>query len=112
MSLVWIMGTERLFWLFCSVFHRLIHCQFCSFQAIAVFGEDPREYKVLTKEFIGDEDGNVVALTTVEVDLVDGRLQEVAGSERHWPCDMVILAMVSVILFGRIDSFFLICRDL
>lgn len=62
-------------------------------EAIAVFGEDPREYKVLTKEFIGDEDGNVVALTTVEVDLVDGRLQEVAGSERHWPCDMVILAM-------------------
>ena len=35
----------------------------------AVFGEDPRKYSVMTKEFSMDESGNLTGLTTTEVTL-------------------------------------------
>ncbi|KAL3921113.1 MAG: hypothetical protein SGPRY_005014, partial [Prymnesium sp.] len=43
---------------------------------------DPRAYSILSREFIGDGDGNVKGVRT-----------EVAGSEKEWPADLVILAM-------------------
>ena len=36
-------------------------------EATAVFGEDPREYGIMTKRFIGDEQGNLQAVETVNV---------------------------------------------
>jgi len=59
----------------------------------AVFGKDPREYAVMTKEFIGDENGNVKALITQDVDMSSGRPTAVEGSEREWPCDLAVLSM-------------------
>lgn len=59
----------------------------------AVFGRDPREYAVMTKEFIGDENGNVKALITQDVDINEGRPMAVEGSEREWPCDLAVLSM-------------------
>lgn len=59
----------------------------------AVFGKDPREYSVMTKEFIGDENGNVKALITQDVDMSSGRPTAVEGSEREWPCDLAVLSM-------------------
>jgi NADPH-dependent glutamate synthase beta subunit-like oxidoreductase len=38
-------------------------------------------------------DGKLTALRTIEVNLANGRLEEVAGSEKEWPCDLAILAM-------------------
>ena len=57
-----------------------------------------REWSILTKEFIGDEKGNVKALKTVEVEWVrkDGannELVEIEGTEKNWQCDMVLLAL-------------------
>src|SRR4029079_2785857 len=52
-----------------------------------------RVYSVSTKEFLGDEQGNVRALRLVEVELVDGRFTEVEGSPRDLPADLVFLAM-------------------
>ncbi|HET6562099.1 MAG TPA: glutamate synthase subunit beta [Marmoricola sp.] len=49
-----------------------------------------RVYAVSTKEFLGDEGGNVRALRLVEV---DGSFQEVPGTERELPADLVLLAM-------------------
>ena len=37
----------------------------------AVFGKDPRVYSVMTKEFIGDDEGNVKALVTQDVEITD-----------------------------------------
>ncbi|CAM9914534.1 unnamed protein product, partial [Laminaria digitata] len=34
----------------------------------AVFGKDPRQYSVMTKEFLSDDDGNVRGLVTVDVE--------------------------------------------
>jgi glutamate synthase (NADPH/NADH) small chain len=52
-----------------------------------------RVYAVSTQEFIGDESGNVTQLHLVEVEMVDGRFSEVAGSERVIPAQLVLLAM-------------------
>src|SRR5512139_976857 len=52
-----------------------------------------RVYSVSTKEFLGDEDGNVRALRLVEVEMRDGRFEEVEGSEREIMADLVLFAM-------------------
>ncbi|MGA0896943.1 MAG: glutamate synthase subunit beta [Flavobacteriaceae bacterium] len=57
-----------------------------------------REWSILTKEFIGDNKGHVKALKTVEVywKKVPGerpQLIEKEGSEKEWPCDLVLLAL-------------------
>jgi len=63
----------------------------------AKFGKDPREFCILTKEFVGDAAGHVTGLVTVAVEWrkVDGQMKlvELPGSERHWKCDLVLLAM-------------------
>jgi glutamate synthase (NADPH/NADH) small chain len=57
-----------------------------------------RFFSVSTKEFIGDKDGNLKALKTVEVEWVfkDGerpQLKEIEGTEKTWDCDLVLLAL-------------------
>ncbi len=52
-----------------------------------------RVYAVSTKEFIGNEDGNVKSLRLVGVEFVDGKLTEVEGTEREIPADLVLFAM-------------------
>lgn len=52
-----------------------------------------RVYSVSTKEFLGDDDGNVRALRLVEVEMKDGRFADVEGSEREIPADLVLFAM-------------------
>ncbi len=58
-----------------------------------------REFAIMTKEFIGDEEGNLKALKTVNIafepDPNGGRpkMVEVEGSEKEWPADLVTLAM-------------------
>ena len=63
----------------------------------AKFGQDPRQFCLMTKEFIGDENDNLCGVRTVEVQWKqeDGRwkLNEIPGSEKNWKTDMVLLAM-------------------
>ncbi|MDP3164871.1 MAG: glutamate synthase subunit beta [Hydrogenophaga sp.] len=51
-----------------------------------------REFAISTREFIGDK-GKVTGLTTVHVEMKDGKLVEIAGTEKTYPADMVLLAM-------------------
>jgi len=67
-------------------------------EAAAVFGDDPRRYSVTTKRFVGDERGYVKEAHTVEVEWVrenGGRpvMKEIAGTEKVWPVQLVLLAM-------------------
>jgi glutamate synthase (NADPH/NADH) small chain len=67
-------------------------------EAAALFGADPRRYVTVTKRFVGNAEGRVKELHTVEVDWVkngDGRLsmKEKPGTEKVWPADLVLLAM-------------------
>lgn len=57
------------------------------------FGNDPRVYSISTKHFIGDGKGNLTGLRTVNVTMNNGKIEEVAGSEKDWPADLVLLAM-------------------
>jgi len=51
-----------------------------------------REFAVSTKEFIG-KNGQVTGLKTVQVEFKDGKMVEVAGSEKEYAADLVLLAM-------------------
>ncbi|WP_027862411.1 glutamate synthase subunit beta [Marmoricola sp. URHB0036] len=52
-----------------------------------------RVYSVSTQEFLGDDDGNVRALRLVEVEFKDGKFEEIEGTEREIPAELVLLAM-------------------
>ncbi|MEZ4716366.1 MAG: FAD-dependent oxidoreductase [Caldilineaceae bacterium] len=68
-------------------------------EAIALQGKDPRNYLILTKQMVGDENGCVKELHTVEVEWVasdnGGRPypKEIPGTEKVWQADLVLLAM-------------------
>ena len=59
----------------------------------AVFGQDPREYGVITTEFLVDDDNNLKGLRTSDAKLGPSGVEIVPDSEREWPCDLVLLAM-------------------
>ena len=51
-----------------------------------------REFAISTKSFNGEK-GKVKSLTTVQVEVKDGKLVEVPGTEKTWQADLVLLAM-------------------
>jgi glutamate synthase (NADPH) small chain len=51
-----------------------------------------REFAISTKSFSG-KDGKVTELTTVRIEMKDGKMVEVAGSEQTYKADLVLLAM-------------------
>jgi glutamate synthase (NADPH/NADH) small chain len=51
-----------------------------------------REFAISTQQFIG-KDGKVTGLKTVQVEMRDGKLCEVAGTEQEYKADLVLLAM-------------------
>jgi len=57
-----------------------------------------RYFSISTKKFIGDKDGNLKALVTVEVEWekVPGKgmsLREIKGTEKEWECGLALLAL-------------------
>ncbi len=67
-------------------------------EAVALFGRDPRAYSVMSKRFMGDDDGHVCAVRTVEVDWAAGNNghaapREITGTEKEWPAQLVLLAL-------------------
>ena len=56
-------------------------------------GEDPRVYSVSSLCFIGNAEGQLTGVKTVEVVMQDGKLENVPGTEKDWPADLVFLAM-------------------
>jgi glutamate synthase (NADPH/NADH) small chain len=51
-----------------------------------------REFAVSTKEFVG-KNGKLTGLKTVHVEFKDGKLVEIAGTEKEYKADLVFLAM-------------------
>ncbi len=64
---------------------------------LALYGADPRQYSLTAKRFVGDENGWVKEVHTVEVEWrnENGRLspREIPGSERIYPAQLVLLAL-------------------
>ncbi|KAF9086825.1 glutamate synthase [NADH] [Mortierella sp. GBA35] len=62
------------------------------------FGKDPREYSIVTKEFVSDGNGKVKGLNTIRVEWTQdasGRwsMKEMAGTEQYFQADLVLLSM-------------------
>ncbi|MFK7735695.1 MAG: glutamate synthase subunit beta [Pirellulaceae bacterium] len=74
---------------------RIYRVDYSHAEANAKWGDDPRAYNVMTKEFVG-EGGKVVGVKTVQVDWTKpgekAPFSEVEGSEKVWPADLVLLA--------------------
>jgi glutamate synthase (NADPH/NADH) small chain len=76
-------------------------------EAAALFGNDPRHYRIQTKAILPDNEGRVKEIRTVEVEWVPAenaashrqgaggrpQLREISGSEKVWPAQLVLLAM-------------------
>ncbi|MFZ7133941.1 MAG: glutamate synthase subunit beta [Eubacteriales bacterium] len=67
-------------------------------EAIDKYGRDPRNYCINTKKIVGNENGEVTEVHTVEVQWekdTKGRFspKEIAGSEKIWKADLILIAM-------------------
>ncbi|WP_172250894.1 glutamate synthase subunit beta [Saccharibacillus deserti] len=67
-------------------------------EAKAMFGDDPREFSIMTTKFVGDEEGNLKELHTVQIQrIVDetGRkiYAPIEGTERVFPAQMALIAI-------------------
>ena len=62
-------------------------------EAAHLFGQDPRTYSVMTREFLGDDRGNVRGVRTIDVEWTAGGPREVSGTEKDWRADLVLLAL-------------------
>jgi glutamate synthase (NADPH/NADH) small chain len=67
-------------------------------EAMAVFGQDPRSYRLMTQEFIGDDQEHVQGVRTIQVGWHPNghgrpRLEELPGTEKIWPAQLVLLSM-------------------
>ena len=67
-------------------------------EAAALHGRDPRAFSVMSRRFLSDERGAVRAVETLEAEWISeigGRPQPrpIAGTERVWPAQMVLLAL-------------------
>jgi glutamate synthase (NADPH/NADH) small chain len=52
-----------------------------------------RVWSVMTRAFLGDENGHLRALHAQKVEMVSGKPTPIAGSDFELPCDLVLLAM-------------------
>jgi len=67
-------------------------------EAKARFGDDPRRYVTTPEKFVGDGNGQVKELHTVDVEWVKGDNgalfpKKISGTEKVWEADLVLLAM-------------------
>ncbi len=85
---------------------RVFRVDYSHAETAAKLGDDPRQFNILTKEYVGDDSGNLTGVKTVLVDWskpcrnathgaptqVGPPFSEVPGSEKIWPADLVFLA--------------------
>jgi glutamate synthase (NADPH/NADH) small chain len=67
-------------------------------EAAALYGDDPRQYCVMSTHFSGDDEGNLKELHTYRVEWKKdeaGRFvsEEVPDSRQVWPAQLVLIAM-------------------
>jgi glutamate synthase (NADPH/NADH) small chain len=66
-------------------------------EAAAIFGADPRRYAIQTTKFVGDANGHVSGLHTVQVEWSkdNGRLipKNIPGTEKVFPAQLVLFAL-------------------
>ncbi|KAJ8680883.1 hypothetical protein QAD02_016670 [Eretmocerus hayati] len=79
-------------------FPRVFKMDYGHEEVVHRFGEDPRRFSTLSKEFLDDGKGNVSGIRTVTVKWTKDeagrwKMDEVPNSEKIYKCDLVLLAM-------------------
>jgi len=64
----------------------------------ALFGQDPRTYKILTEKFVGDKNGNLKEIHTIEVNTKKDKerktiVEKIPGSEKIWPAELALISI-------------------
>ena len=75
---------------------RILRSDYGHVEAGSLFGKDPRQFAISTKEFVGESHIEAIRSTRVEWQKDSsgrGKMSEVPGSEQLWPADLVLLAM-------------------
>ena len=77
---------------------RVLSVDYGQEEAEAIFGIDPRIFSIQTKRFVGDDNGYVKEVHTIQVEWVTGENgrkfpREVPGTENVWPAQLVLLAL-------------------
>ena len=67
-------------------------------EAAEKFGQDPREYAILSKQFIDDGSGQLAGVRTVRLhssrDSKGGvKMEEIPGTEEEWKAELILLAL-------------------
>ena len=67
-------------------------------EAQALYGDDPRHYSITTKKIVGNSDGTVKEIHTVEIEWTQDStgkmiMREIPGSDKMLTADLVLLAM-------------------
>lgn len=75
---------------------RIFRVDYSHAESEALHGKDPRSYSLLTKQFIGDGNGHIKGVETVQIDWSTpgekAPFSEITGSEKIWPADLILLA--------------------
>ncbi|MDQ0216984.1 glutamate synthase small subunit [Peribacillus cavernae] len=77
------------------VIHRIEYGQK---EAAAFFGKDPRAYAIMTTKFVGDENGHVKEVHTINVETQFDQnghkiRKQIPGTEKVWPAQLVLIAI-------------------
>jgi NAD(P)H-dependent glutamate synthase small subunit len=76
---------------------RILRIDYGHQEAIARLGHDPREYSILAKEFVSDDQGHVTGIRTVRIQWwppgSDTPFTELPHTEKTWSANLVLLAM-------------------
>ncbi|KAH6565875.1 hypothetical protein BASA60_009734 [Batrachochytrium salamandrivorans] len=79
-------------------FPRVFRVDYGHAEAASIYGKDPRQYSVLSKEFVSNGLGHVKGINTIRVKWIRTKkggwsMQEVPGTEEFYPADLVLLSM-------------------
>jgi glutamate synthase (NADPH/NADH) small chain len=78
---------------------KIYHVDYGQEEAAAAFGGDPRHFSIMTKRFVGDQDGHVKELHTVQIEWIPATngnrpsFREMPGTEKVWPAQLVLLCL-------------------
>jgi glutamate synthase (NADPH/NADH) small chain len=67
-------------------------------EAAAKFGKDPRQFCIATKKMVGDKNGQVKELHTIQMEKISDvnghyTFKEILGTEKVWPAQLVLIAI-------------------
>ena len=76
---------------------RIYRVDYSHAEAKEKFGDDPRVYSLLSKEFLGNGEGRLTSVKTVQIDWSKpgekAPFSEIPGSEKVWKADLIFLSM-------------------